>query len=355
MYVVIAGCGRVGSGLARSSSARATRSAVIDENPDAFDAARRRLPGPVRRSARRSTGRCCARPASSEADAFVAATDGDNTNIVSAQIAAGAVRRAVRAWRVSSTRCGPSCSTAAASAPSVRPRTPRTCCTRPSTPARSRRADGDVRRHRRRRQGRASTPPAACAIWGTRSSSSSSASTRYDLLLEELDECLMLGDGTEIWVLEKAGIARADMVVAVTGDDEDNIIISQIAKLKYAVPKVVARVNNPFNQPTFDLLGDRRHGLRGHPACCAHPARAAGAQVRAAAHVQAREHRARRARGGGDVAVRQQACRGHLAARGRAAHGHSARRHGAVARAARPRSCRATTCSACSSPARRPS
>jgi trk system potassium uptake protein TrkA len=56
-------------------------------------------------------------------------------------------------------------------------------------------------------------------------------------------------------VLEKAGIARADMVVAVTGDDEDNIIIAQIAKLKYAVPKVVARVNNPFNQPTFDLLG----------------------------------------------------------------------------------------------------
>lgn len=79
--------------------------------------------------------------------------------------------------------------------------------------------------------------------------------TRYDLLLEELGDCLMLGDGTEIWVLEKAGIARADMVVAVTGDDEDNIIISQVAKLKYAVPKVVARVNNPFNQPTFDLLG----------------------------------------------------------------------------------------------------
>jgi trk system potassium uptake protein TrkA len=79
--------------------------------------------------------------------------------------------------------------------------------------------------------------------------------SRYDLLLEELGDCLMLGDGTEIWVLEKAGIARADLVVAVTGDDEDNIIISQIAKLKYAAPKVVARVNNPFNQPTFDVLG----------------------------------------------------------------------------------------------------
>jgi len=79
--------------------------------------------------------------------------------------------------------------------------------------------------------------------------------SRYDLLLEELGESLMFGDGTEVWVLEKAGIARADMVVAVTGDDEDNIIISQIARLKYEVSKVVARVNNPFNQPTFDLLG----------------------------------------------------------------------------------------------------
>ncbi len=78
---------------------------------------------------------------------------------------------------------------------------------------------------------------------------------RFNLLYEELQEALLFGDGTEIWVLEKAGIARADMVVAVTGDDEDNIIIAQIAKLKYAVPKVVARVNNPFNQPTFDLLG----------------------------------------------------------------------------------------------------
>jgi len=80
--------------------------------------------------------------------------------------------------------------------------------------------------------------------------------TRYDLIADLLGEdALVFGDGTEIWVLEKAGIGRADMVVAVTGDDEDNIIISQVAKLKFGVPKVVARVNNPFNQPTFDLLG----------------------------------------------------------------------------------------------------
>ncbi len=80
--------------------------------------------------------------------------------------------------------------------------------------------------------------------------------TRYDLIEEELlEESLVFGDGTEIWVLEKAGIGRCDMIVAVTGDDEDNIIISQVAKLKFGVPKIVARVNNPFNQPSFDLLG----------------------------------------------------------------------------------------------------
>jgi len=78
---------------------------------------------------------------------------------------------------------------------------------------------------------------------------------RYEWLLEEFEEKLFRGDGTEIWVLEKVGISRADMVVTVTGDDEDNLIIAQIAKFKYGVPKVVARVNNPFNQPTFDLLG----------------------------------------------------------------------------------------------------
>jgi trk system potassium uptake protein len=79
--------------------------------------------------------------------------------------------------------------------------------------------------------------------------------SRFDLIQPELEDSLVFGDGTEIWVLEKAGIGRADMVVAVTGDDEDNIIINQVAKLKFGVPKVVARVNNPFNQPTFDLLG----------------------------------------------------------------------------------------------------
>ena len=55
-------------------------------------------------------------------------------------------------------------------------------------------------------------------------------------------------------MLEAAGIGEADLVVAVTGDDEDNVVIAQLAKHEYGVPKVVARVNDPRNQQTFDLL-----------------------------------------------------------------------------------------------------
>jgi trk system potassium uptake protein len=79
--------------------------------------------------------------------------------------------------------------------------------------------------------------------------------SRYNLLESELEDRIIFGDGTEMLVLEHAGIARADMVVAVTGDDEDNVIIAQMAKLKWDVPKVVARVNNPRNIATFRLVG----------------------------------------------------------------------------------------------------
>jgi trk system potassium uptake protein TrkA len=78
--------------------------------------------------------------------------------------------------------------------------------------------------------------------------------SRYKLLEPELEDHIQFGDGTEMWVLERAGIGRADLVVAVTGDDEDNLVIAQLAKLEYRVPKIVARVNNPRNQSTFDLL-----------------------------------------------------------------------------------------------------
>ncbi|MFA5809330.1 MAG: TrkA family potassium uptake protein [Thermoleophilia bacterium] len=77
---------------------------------------------------------------------------------------------------------------------------------------------------------------------------------RYQRLTQEFDEAVMLGDATEIFNLERAGIERADVVAAVTGDDEDNIIICQVANHKFNVPKAIARVNNPENQEAFDVL-----------------------------------------------------------------------------------------------------
>jgi len=79
---------------------------------------------------------------------------------------------------------------------------------------------------------------------------------RFERLEQEFEHQVQLGDATEIFVLERAGIARPpDVVAALTGDDEDNLIICQLAKEKYGVEKVIARVNDPRNQAHFDLLG----------------------------------------------------------------------------------------------------
>jgi trk system potassium uptake protein TrkA len=80
---------------------------------------------------------------------------------------------------------------------------------------------------------------------------------RYGMLEPQLEHVVQLGDGTELWVLEQAGIKRADMVIAVTGDDEDNIIISQVAREKYGRDSIIARCNNIRNMEHFELLGIR--------------------------------------------------------------------------------------------------
>src|SRR5436305_9128085 len=78
---------------------------------------------------------------------------------------------------------------------------------------------------------------------------------RYRIVQEEVEHAVAYGDASELWVLERAGIQRADMVIAVTGDDEDNMLICQVAKEKYLVDQIIARVNNPRNRRHFDLLG----------------------------------------------------------------------------------------------------
>jgi trk system potassium uptake protein len=78
---------------------------------------------------------------------------------------------------------------------------------------------------------------------------------RYLVIEQELEHAVQYGDATELWVLERAGIQRADLVIAVTGDDEDNMLVCQVAKEKYLVERIIARVNNPRNLQHFKLLG----------------------------------------------------------------------------------------------------
>jgi trk system potassium uptake protein len=79
---------------------------------------------------------------------------------------------------------------------------------------------------------------------------------RFERLEDEFEHQVQRGDATELHVLERAGIGRPpDIVLALTGDDEDNLVIAQLAKEKYAVQQVIGRVNDPRNQAHFDLLG----------------------------------------------------------------------------------------------------
>ncbi|MFQ3549851.1 MAG: NAD-binding protein [Armatimonadota bacterium] len=74
-------------------------------------------------------------------------------------------------------------------------------------------------------------------------------------LAESLGEFVMCGDGCEIRTMAEAGMSRANVVVAVTGDDEDNLVICQMAKKRFEVPRTIAKVNNPNNEPILQKLG----------------------------------------------------------------------------------------------------
>ncbi len=78
---------------------------------------------------------------------------------------------------------------------------------------------------------------------------------RQAMLAEELGETVVQGDGCEVRTMTEVGFGRADVIVAVTGDDEDNLVICQMAKKRFDAPRTVARVNNPANQPLFQKLG----------------------------------------------------------------------------------------------------
>lgn len=76
-----------------------------------------------------------------------------------------------------------------------------------------------------------------------------------DIINEEMGSICVRGDGCEASTLAEVGTGRADMLVAVTGDDEDNLVACQVAKYKFNVPRTIARIRNPQNEVIFKKLG----------------------------------------------------------------------------------------------------
>jgi len=78
---------------------------------------------------------------------------------------------------------------------------------------------------------------------------------KCDRLIGELGANVLQGDGCEASTMAEAGMSRADVVIAVTGDDEDNLVVCQVARHKFNVPRTIARINNPKNERIFHKLG----------------------------------------------------------------------------------------------------
>lgn len=78
---------------------------------------------------------------------------------------------------------------------------------------------------------------------------------RFQTLSEELGQSVLKGDACEARTMEDAGARRADAVIAVTGEDEDNLIICQMAKERFNVGRTIARLNNPKHEELFQRLG----------------------------------------------------------------------------------------------------
>jgi len=78
---------------------------------------------------------------------------------------------------------------------------------------------------------------------------------RYQALSEELGQAVVRGDACEARTMEEVGVSRADVVIAVTGEDDDNLVICQMAKKRFKVARTIARLNNPKNELLFQKLG----------------------------------------------------------------------------------------------------
>ena len=257
MKALVIGCGRVGSSIALQLQQEGWEVTVVDENEDALSRLGDHWPGlflvghGMDVDLLREAG-------IEDADAVVVSTDGDNTNLVIGQVA--------------QKRFAIDCVVVRVLDPA-----------RADFYAGARHAhglpdeDGDRHAHRGSARLRDSDPDEGERLMyvivagGGKVGANVARSLlrlghevtlieqrrdRFDRLEEEFEHQVQRGDATELHILERAGIARPpDIVLALTGDDEDNMVICQIAKEKYAAPKVIARVNDPRNQAHFDLLG----------------------------------------------------------------------------------------------------
>jgi trk system potassium uptake protein TrkA len=79
--------------------------------------------------------------------------------------------------------------------------------------------------------------------------------SRTDFIHNELGSVCVRGDGCEVTTLTEVGTGRANMFIAVTGDDHDNLVACQVAKHKFNVPRTIARISNPKNETIFKKLG----------------------------------------------------------------------------------------------------
>jgi trk system potassium uptake protein TrkA len=78
---------------------------------------------------------------------------------------------------------------------------------------------------------------------------------RARTLAEDFGQSVLKGDACEARTMEEAGAQRADVVIAVTGEDEDNLVICQMAKKRFNVGRTIARLNNPKHEELFQRLG----------------------------------------------------------------------------------------------------
>ena len=259
MFVMIVGAGRVGSAVAKSALAAGHEVSVLDEDPLSHE----RLDAGQSKSWEDAEGQFTVGTALEtdalieagieRADVFIASTDGDNTNLIIAQIAQkrfGVEKVIVRV--MDPARAGwygeQGLQTISPTKHAIemfeRALAPESGLRRAIVYAIIVGA-GKVGRNLARE----------LIVKGHEVTLIESSRPCYLAIEEEFEHAAQYGDATELWVLERAGIQRADLVIAVTGDDEDNMLVCQVAKEKYLCDRIIARVNNPRNHDHFRLLG----------------------------------------------------------------------------------------------------